>query len=106
MLTVTPHLMEILKANGVPVEIADAVNMMYTNTTAPALSPDGDTEFFEILAGVLQGLGRYSGTIFIRYCRGICHETSSWERKQPRIHSRWVAQQAAPGQSIFVTLIL
>ena len=47
-------LMKILKAYGVPVEIVDAVNMMYTNTTAQVLSP-GDTEFFEILAGVLQG---------------------------------------------------
>ena len=28
--------------------------MMYTNTTAQVLSPDGDTEFFEILTGVLQ----------------------------------------------------
>ena len=28
---------------------------MYTNTTAQVLSPDGDTEFFKILAGVRQG---------------------------------------------------
>ena len=28
---------------------------MYTNTTAQVLFPDGDTEFFEILARVLQG---------------------------------------------------
>ena len=47
--------MEILKAYGVPIGIADAVNMMYTNTTAPVLSPDGDTEFLEILARSLQG---------------------------------------------------
>ena len=47
-------LMEILKAYRVQVEIVDAVNMMYTNTTAQVLSPDGDTELFEILAGVLQ----------------------------------------------------
>ena len=43
-----------MKAYGVPVEIVDAVNMTYTNTTAQVLSPDGDTEFFEILGGVLQ----------------------------------------------------
>ena len=46
---------EILKAYEVLVEIVDAVNMMYANTTAQVLSPDRDTEFFEILAGVLQG---------------------------------------------------
>ena len=48
-------LMEILKAYGVPVEIVDAVNIMYTNTTAQVLPPSGNTEFFEILAKVLQG---------------------------------------------------
>ena len=47
--------MEILKAYEVPVEIVDVVNMMYTKTTAQLLSPDGDAEFFEIKAGVLQG---------------------------------------------------
>ena len=47
--------MEILKVYGVPVVIVDEFNMMYTNTTAQVLSPDGDTDFFEILAGVLQG---------------------------------------------------
>ena len=47
--------MDMLKAYGVLVEIVDVVNMMYTNATAQVLSPDGDTEFFEILAGVLQG---------------------------------------------------
>ena len=44
-----------MRAYGVPVEIVDAVNMMHTSTTAQVLSPDGDTEFFEILAGILQG---------------------------------------------------
>ena len=48
-------LMEILKAYGVPSEIVSAVNILYTKTSAQVLSPDGDTEFFEILAGVLQG---------------------------------------------------
>ena len=44
--------MEILRAYRISVEIAVAVNMMYTNTTAQGFSPDGDTEFFEILAGI------------------------------------------------------
>ena len=48
-------LMEILKAYGVPFEIVSAVNILYTKTSAQVLSPDGDTDFFEILAGVLQG---------------------------------------------------
>ena len=48
-------LSEILKAYGVPKEIVDAVNTMCTNTIAQVSSADGDTEFIEILAGVLQG---------------------------------------------------
>ena len=36
--------MEILKDYGVPVEIVDVVNMIFTNATAQVLSPDGDAE--------------------------------------------------------------
>ena len=58
-----------LKAYGVLVEIVGAVNMMHTNTTAQALFPDGDTEFFEILAGVNQGdtVARYLFIIALDY---------------------------------------
>ena len=71
-----------IEAYGVLVGIVDAVNKVYTNTTVQVLSPDGDTifgrnsgcgqhdvyqynsasftpdgntDFFEILAGVLHG---------------------------------------------------
>ena len=37
--------MEILRAYEVPVGIVDVVNMMYTNTTAQVLSPNGDAEY-------------------------------------------------------------
>ena len=47
-------LMEILAAYGVPEVVISAIKL-YTNTVAQVLSPDGDTDFFEILAGVLQG---------------------------------------------------
>ena len=48
-------LMDILLAYGIPDEIVSAINVLYTDTFAKVISPDGDTEFFEILAGVLQG---------------------------------------------------
>ena len=48
-------LMQILKAYGVPDKIVNAISILYKDTIAQVLSPDGDTEFFEILAGVLQG---------------------------------------------------
>lgn len=48
-------MLEIMKAYGIPHFIVSAVGIMYKNTITQVLSPDGDTEFFEILAGVLQG---------------------------------------------------
>ena len=49
------ELMEILKAYGLPEEIVKAIEVLYVNTTVQFLSPDGDTDFFNICAGVLQG---------------------------------------------------
>ena len=46
---------EILRAYGIPDETVRAVMMLYDNTTAKVRSPDGDTNFFKILGGVLQG---------------------------------------------------
>ena len=48
-------LMEILKAYGIPLETVNAISLLYKNTTAKLISPDGDTSFFQIHAGVLQG---------------------------------------------------
>ena len=33
----------------------DAISILYKDTEAQVITPDGDTEFFEILAGDLQG---------------------------------------------------
>ena len=48
-------MMRILEAYGIPSPIVSAIGAMYANTTAKVLSPDGETETFPILAGVLQG---------------------------------------------------
>ena len=45
----------ILEAYGIPNEIIKAIMIMYKNTRAFVRSPDGDTEFFDSIAGVLQG---------------------------------------------------
>ena len=49
------NFMEILKAYGIPHETVNAISRLYKNTTAKVISPDGDTSFFPIHAGVLQG---------------------------------------------------
>ena len=46
---------QILYAYGIPAKVVQAIMMLYRNTKAKIRSPDGDTDFFDILAGVLQG---------------------------------------------------
>ena len=48
-------MMKILKAYGIPPILLRAIESMYTNTRAKVISPDGETQEFHILAGVLQG---------------------------------------------------
>ena len=48
-------LMEILKAYGIPAKIVNAIWIIYRDTEAQVITQDGDTNFFKILAGVLQG---------------------------------------------------
>ena len=46
---------QILLASGIPKETVAAITILYRNTKVKVRSPDGDTEYFDILARVLQG---------------------------------------------------
>ena len=46
---------QILLAYGIPKETVAAITILYSNTKVKVLSPDVDTEYFDIIAGVLQG---------------------------------------------------
>ena len=46
---------QILIAYGLPKETVAAITILYRNTNVKVRSPDGDTEYFDIVAGVLQG---------------------------------------------------
>ena len=46
---------QILLAYGIPKETVAAITILYRNTKVNVRSPDGDTEHFDIIAGVLQG---------------------------------------------------
>ena len=63
-------MLKILEAYGIPVKIVELIRLMYEKTMAKVLTPDGETELFEILAGVLQGdtLAPYLFAIVIDYC--------------------------------------
>ena len=43
------------EANGFPKEIITAIMMFYKNTKVMVCSPNGGINFFDIVAGVLQG---------------------------------------------------
>ena len=46
---------QILLAYGLPKETVAGITILYRNTKVKVRSPDGDTEYFDIVAGVLQG---------------------------------------------------
>ena len=46
---------QILLAYSIPKETIAAKTILYRNTKVKVRSPDGDTEYFDIVAGVLQG---------------------------------------------------
>ena len=46
---------QILLAYGITKETVAAITILYRNTKVKVRSPDGDTDYFDILAGVLQG---------------------------------------------------
>ena len=46
---------QILLAYGIPKETVAAITILYRNTKVKVRPPDGDTEYFDIVAGVLQG---------------------------------------------------
>ena len=62
---------QILLAYGIPKETVAAITILYRNTKVKVRSTDGDTEYFDIVAGVLQGdtLAPYLFIICLDYVR-------------------------------------
>ena len=60
---------QILLAYGLPKETVAAITILYRNTKVKVRSPDGDTEYFNIVAGVLLGdtLAQYLFIICLDY---------------------------------------
>ena len=63
-------MIKILKAYGIPDIIVRAIEDTYHNTSAKVITPDGDTEQFDIYGGVLQGdtLAPYLFITVLDYC--------------------------------------
>ena len=62
-------MLKILTAYGIPEQLVKAIGTMYENTRARVQTPDGETDEFLILAGVLQGdpLAPYIFAIMLDY---------------------------------------
>ena len=68
---------EILGLYGIPNETIDAIKVLYTNTRSSIVTPDGETESFDILSGILQGdtLAPFLFIIVIDYIMRISVDT-------------------------------
>ena len=47
------NMFDILRAYGTPEKIVIAIAVVYGNTTASVISPDGNTDYFKILSGAI-----------------------------------------------------
>lgn len=72
---------------NLPKETVNAVMMLYKNSSAMVRSPDGDTDFFAITAGILQGdtLAPY---LFIIYLDYVLRTSVDKMKEQGLIRSR------------------
>ena len=63
------EMLRILKAYDIPSRLLMAIEKLYENTQARVITPDGETTFFKVLAGVLQGdtLAPYIFAIVLDY---------------------------------------
>ena len=62
-------MLKILEAYGIPQELVRSICQLYKGTQARVLTADGETEYFDLMAGVLQGdtLAPYIFVIIIDY---------------------------------------
>ena len=86
---------QILQAYGLPKETIAAITILYRNTKVKVRSPDGETEYFDIVAGVLQGgtLAPYLFIIYLDFVLGTSIDksektASSWQRKEAEVTSQ------------------
>ena len=86
---------EILELYGIPPEIISAIKVLYANTKSTILTPDGETEHFDILAGILQGdtLAPFLFITVIDYVMRVSVDTMKENGLlyQPRKSSRYPA---------------
>ena len=80
---------QMLLAYGLPKETVAAIMMLYKNKKVKVRSPDGDTDYFDTVAGVLQGdtLAPYLFIIFLDYVLRTSIPGKGEKQKIPRTNN-------------------
>ena len=88
---------EILLAYGIPSCVVDAIEVMYKDTCAKVLTPEGETSAFKINTGVLQGdpLAPFLFIIVVDYALRTSITSSDGLTLMPRRSSRYPAEKLA-----------
>ena len=68
-----PKMFEILCLYGIPEPMIEAIRVLYTNTSSTIMTPDGETEPIDIIAGILQG-DTLAPFLFIMVHHVSCYE--------------------------------
>ena len=81
-------MMRILKAYGIPPNLLQAIEKMYTNTKAKVISPDGETEIArDVRHHNRCAAGRHISSFPVYNRARLCYEKSyGWERRRAGIY--------------------
>ena len=91
------RMFEILRAYGIPSSVVDAIHIMYKDTFALVITPEGETGTFKIDTGVLQGdpLAPFLFIIVLDYALRTSITSSDGLTLKPRQSRRYPAEKLA-----------
>lgn len=91
---------KILKAYNIPPSIVRTISKLYGNTRVKVIIPGGETEHFEVKAGILQGdmLAPYLSAIILDY---VMHRT--YGGKEEKLGFKLPKQRSRQHQAVIVT---
>ena len=73
------EMLKIIRAYVIPEPVFAVIGLLYPGRKAKVSLPDGETEFFEILAISWGPTRRHTGSLYFHHHTELCHETSYWK---------------------------
>ena len=73
------RMFKILSSYGIPNSLIDAIKLIYEDSRAKVITPDGDTQYFDKVAGIFQGgtLAPFLFIIVLDYCMCQAYENAN-----------------------------